>query len=143
MRGHPGAALPCADRGSIGRWITRWILVHGTRHPLERGEDESTGILSALAVRRHVSASTQRQALGARFFLSRYVLCQHLGWMEEVARAKRPPRLLAVLTRPEGKARLSAQAGVPWLMASLLYGAGRRLLACQRRRVKDSDCASQ
>ena len=100
--------------------IKRFIHCHGKRHPLEMGEDEITRFLSALAVRRHVSASTQHQALCALLLLYRHVLGQHLGWLEEVVRAKRPPRLPAVLTRPEVKALLSAQEGVHWIMASLL-----------------------
>jgi integron integrase len=123
-------------------WIKRFILFHGKRHPLEMGEDEITRFLSALAVRGHVSASTQNQALCALLFLYRHVLGQHLGWLEDVVRAKRPQRLPAVLTRPEVKALLSAQEGVHWIMASLLYGAGLRLLECLRLRVKDIDFAS-
>jgi integron integrase len=47
-----------------------------------------------------------------------------------------------VLTRPEVKALLGALEGVHWIMASRLYGAGRRLLECLRLRVKDTDCSS-
>jgi integron integrase len=118
-------------------WIKRFILFHGKRHPLEMGEDEITRFLSALAVRRHVSASTQNQALCALVFLYRHVLGQHLGWLEDVVRAKRPQRLPVVLTRPEVKALLGALEGIRWIMASLLYGAGLRLLECLRLRVKD------
>jgi integron integrase len=47
-----------------------------------------------------------------------------------------------VLTRPEVKALLGALEGVHWIMASLLYGAGLRLLECLRLRVKDTDFSS-
>ena len=40
-------------------WIKRFILFHGKRHPLEMGEKEISQFLSALAVKAHVSASTQ------------------------------------------------------------------------------------
>ena len=50
-------------------WIKRFILFHGKRHPLERGEDEITRFLADLAVHGHVSASTQNQALCALVFL--------------------------------------------------------------------------
>jgi integron integrase len=56
--------------------------------------------------------------------------------------AKRPQRLPVVLTRPEVKALLGALEGIHWIMASLLYGAGLRLLECLRLRVKDIDVAS-
>ena len=123
-------------------WIKRFILFHGKRHPLEMGEDEITRFLSALAVHGQVSASTQNQALCALVFLYRHVLGQNLGWLDGVVRAKRPQRLPVVLTRPEVKALLSALDGIHWSMASLLYGAGLRLLECLRLRVKDIDFAS-
>jgi Phage integrase, N-terminal SAM-like domain len=113
-------------------WITRFILFHGKRHPLQMGEDEITRLLSALAVHGQVSASTQNQALCALVFLYRHVLGQNLGWLDDVVRAKRPQRLPIVLTRPEVKALLSVLDGVHWSMASLLYGAGLRLLECLR-----------
>ena len=101
-------------------WIKRLILFHGKRHPLEMGEDEITQFLSALAVHGQVSASTQHQALCALVFLYRHVLGQNLGWLEDAVRAKRPPRLPVVWTKPEVKALLGALEGVHWIMASLL-----------------------
>ena len=77
-------------------WIKQFILFHGKRHPLEMGADEITRFLSALAVHGQVSASTQNQALCALVFLYRHVLGQHLGWLDEVVRAKRPQRLPVV-----------------------------------------------
>jgi integrase len=62
--------------------------------------------------------------------------------LEDIVRARRPQRLPVVLTRPEVKALLGALAGVHWIMASLFYGAGLRLLECLRLRVKDIDLSS-
>src|SRR5690606_41504789 len=62
-----------------------------------------------------------------------------LPWMEEIRRARRPNRLPVVLTREEVQARLDGLDGVHWLMASLLYGTGMRLMECVRLRVKDVD----
>jgi len=118
-------------------WTRRFILFHGKRHPLEMGEGEVTQFLSALAVHEHVSASTQNQALCALPFLYREVLSQDLGWLDDVIHAKRPKRLPVVLTRQEVRTLLSALEGVKWIMASLLYGGGLRLLECLRLRVKD------
>ena len=73
-------------------WITRDLLFHGKRHPLEMGEDEITQFLSALAVHGPVSASTQNQALCALILLYRHVLGQNFGWVADVVRATRPPR---------------------------------------------------
>ena len=123
-------------------WIKRFILFHGKRHPLEMGEDEITQFLSALAVHGQVRASTQNQALCALIFLSRHVLGQHFGWLADVVRAKRLPRLPVVWTRPEVRALLGALEGVHWIMASLLSGAGLRRLECLRLLVKDMDVAS-
>jgi len=44
-----------------------------------------------------------------------------------------------VLTREEVRAILEQLKGTRWIMASLLYGSGRRLLECLRLRVKDLD----
>ena len=52
-------------------WIKRFIFFHGKRHPLEMGQQEITQFLSALAVKEHVSASTQNQALCKLLFMYR------------------------------------------------------------------------
>ena len=44
-----------------------------------------------------------------------------------------------VLTPAEARSVLSQLEGTKWLMASLLYGAGLRLMECLRLRVKDVD----
>jgi integron integrase len=118
-------------------WTKRFILFHGKRHPLEMGQQEIAQFLTA--VKAHVSASTQNQALCALLFLYREVSNQDVGWLDEVVRAKRPQRLPVVLTRHEVRELLSTLQGVKWIMASLLYGAGMRLLECLRLRVKDID----
>ena len=50
-------------------WIRRYIFFHRKRHPAEMGPEEITQFLTALAVERQVSASTQNQALAALLFL--------------------------------------------------------------------------
>jgi integron integrase len=103
------------------------------------GETEVVEFLTNLATERRVSASTQNQALSALLFLYREVLHQDLDWMEGIVRAKRPIRLPVVLTRKEVNALFDQLSGRSWLMASLLYGAGLRLMECVRLRVKDVD----
>lgn len=120
-------------------WVRRFILHHGTRHPLEMGEAEVSSFLTSLAVRQQVGASTQNQALSAILFLYKDVLNRPLDWLEGIVRAKRTRRMPVVLSREEVKAVLGQLDGVPWLMAGLLYGAGLRLLECARLRVKDVD----
>jgi integron integrase len=88
-----------------------------------------------------VAASTQNQALSALLFLYREVLSLPIGWVEDVERAKRPKRLPVVFTREEARAVIAHLRGEVWLMASLLYGSGLRLMECVRLRVKDVDVA--
>jgi len=76
---------------------------------------------------------------GGDLFLYKEVLESDPGWLDDVVRAKRPERLPTVLTRPEAEALLGALDGVSWIMATLLYGAGLRLMECLRLRVKDID----
>ena len=122
-------------------WIKRFILAHGKRHPREMGAVEVEQFLSSLAVEGQVAASTQNQALSALLFLYRQVLEVELPWLENVTRAKRPRRLPTVLARDEVRALLSHMDGRGWLLGSLLYGTGMRLMECLRLRVKDLDFA--
>lgn len=117
-------------------WIRRFVVFHGRRHPRDLGAAEVSSFLSSLA-NRGVSASTQNQALSAVMFLYERVLGVRLPWMADVVRARRPARLPVVLSRQEVAALLTRLSGPPWLMASLLYGAGLRLLECAELRVKD------
>jgi integron integrase len=120
-------------------WARRFILANNRRHPRCMGAREVESFLTRLASEGHVSASTQNQALSALLFLYREVLGQELPWMDNIRRAKRPKRLPVVLSRQETAALLSEMEGVTWLMASLLYGAGLRLMECLRLRVQDID----
>jgi len=117
-------------------WIRRFIVANGTRHPRELGELEVNAFLSGLAGR-GVSASTQNQALSAFLSLYETVLGERLEWMAGIVRAKRPVRLPVVLSRDEVASVLVQLRGPVWLMASLMYGAGLRLLECAEIRVKD------
>ena len=63
----------------------------------------------------------------------------NLPWLDDIGRAKRPVRVPVVLTRDEVAQVLNAMSGKHWLMASLLYGSGLRLVECLRLRVQDLD----
>jgi site-specific recombinase XerD len=121
-------------------WAKRFIVLHGTRHPKDRGAEEIRAFLTHLALHRHVAASTQNVALHALLFLDRDVLPQAFPHLGAFARAKRPPRLPTVLSRAEVAVILAQLAGVRSLMARLLYGAGLRLMECLCLRVNDVDC---
>ena len=123
--------------------IKRFILFHRKRHPAEMGVDEIRQYLSHLANHGQVSASTQNQALSALLFLYREVLSRELEYVDGIERAKRPQRVPTVLTREEARMVMSRLSGEHHLMASLLYGAGLRLMECARLRVKDIDFGYQ
>lgn len=122
-------------------WIKRFIFFHGKRHPKDMGAPEVEAFLTNLAVKRSVSASTQNQAKSALLFLYKEVLAMDLPWLDNVTQAKVPKRLPVVLTREETQAVLARLDGSVWLIASLLYGSGLRLMECLRLRVKDVDFA--
>lgn len=119
------------------QWIRRYVVFHDRRHPRDLGAPEVEQFLTHLAVDRKVSASTQNQAMQAVLFLYRHVLDVDLPWLENVTRAARPKRLPVVLSRSEVQSLLASLEGTPWLVASLLYGSGLRLLEALRLRVKD------
>lgn len=118
-------------------WIRRFIYFHEKRHPASMGEAEVTAFLNHLALDRKVAASTQNQALSALLFPYKEVLGCELPWLDGVQRPTRPPRLPTVLTRAEVERLLAQLQGTRWIMASLLYGAGVRVMECVRLRVKD------
>ncbi len=103
------------------------------------GPPEVEAFLSHLATQRGVSASTQNQALCSLLFLYKQVLGVDIGWMDGVTRAKRPERVPVVLTRQEVALVLGQMQGRDWLMASLMYGTGLRLMECVQLRVQDID----
>ena len=117
------------------QWIKRFILFHDKRHPKDMGAGEVEAFLTHLAVRGKVSASTQNQAKSAILFLYKQVLETELPWLDNVTRAKTPQRLPVVLTQKEAQSVLAKLSGTHWLVASLLYGAGMRLMEAIRLRV--------
>jgi integron integrase len=125
------------------QWIRRFIFFHDKRHPAEMGAAEIDSFLSHLAVEGDVSASTQNQALNAIVFLYKHVLKIDLGDFSQFTRAKRPRKLPVVLTQEEVGRLLDALEPPFWLMGTLLYGSGLRLMDCLRLRVKDLDFGYQ
>jgi integron integrase len=120
-------------------WIKRFIWFHHKRHPNEMAENEIRQFLAHLAVDLHVSLSTQTVALSALLFLYRDVLKLPLLFLEDVERAKPSRRLPAVFSKAEVQTILTQLSGTHLLLASLLYGAGLRLMEAIRLRVKDVD----
>lgn len=120
-------------------WARRFILFHHKRHPQEMGKEEIESFLTHLAVEGRVSASTQSQAKAALLFLYQRVLKMDVDWLKDVIAAKQPQRMPTVLTVDEVRSLLSRMEGLPWLIASILYGSGLRVLEACRLRVLDVD----
>lgn len=120
-------------------WVRRYMAENGRRHPKELDGRALGAFLTRLAVEGRVSASTQSQALSALLFLYRELLGMSPDWLDDVVRAKRSLRVPVVLSRGEVVRLLSRMQGREWLMASLLYGSGMRLMEVVRLRVKDVD----
>jgi len=105
-------------------------LFHHKRHPRELGKEALAAYLNHLAAERHVSASTQSQALNDMIFLYRQVLEMDLGWLDKLERVKRKRFLPVVLSADEVKRVFSHLSGASKLMAELIYGTGMRVNAC-------------
>jgi integron integrase len=119
------------------QWLERYVAFHHGRHPRTLGAQEVEQFLTHLAVHRKVSAATQNQALQALLFIYRHVLDIELPWLENVTRATHEKNLPVVLSREEVRALLAQLQGTQWLVTSLLYGSGLRLMEALRLRVKD------
>lgn len=128
-----------STENSYVNWIRRFILFHQKRHPADMGEREIRLFLTHLAVNGKVTASTQTVALSALLFLYRDVLKKELPYIDGIERARPSRRLPVVFTRPEVDSILSRIEGTHLLIASLLYGAGLRLMEAVRLRVKEVD----
>jgi|SRR5712692_2249777 len=122
-------------------WIKRYIFYHGKRHPKELDAEHVRAFLTHLAVNEKVAASTQNQAFNALLFLYRQVLKMELPNIEGVERARHSRRLPVVFTKAEANAIIARMKDEHQLIAGLLYGAGLRIMAAVRLRVKDVDFA--
>lgn len=120
-------------------WMKRFILFHNKRHPKDMGDAEIEQFLNHLVLKRGVSASTQAQALNAIVFLYKQVLEMEVGNFDNLRKSNKPKRLPVVLSVSEVGQILSLLDGRNRLMASLLYGAGLRLMECVRLRIQDVD----
>lgn len=120
-------------------WVVDFChFYHDKTHPKDMAEKEVEAYLTYLAVTRKVSAGTQNLAFSALLFLYKEVLAKPLQGVSAM-RAKPSQRLPVVLSRGEVARLLDHLKDENWLMASILYGGGLRLMECLRLRVKDID----
>lgn len=126
---------------SYADWVRRFFEYGASEagHRPRVTADDIRDFLTHLAVHRHVSASTQNQALCALLFLCREVLGVEVDGLSQTTRAKRGQRLPVVLSVPETASLLNAMRGTARAMASLIYGGGLRITECCKLRIKDLD----
>jgi integron integrase len=123
-------------------WIKRFIFFHNKQHPKDLGADEVHAFITYLANERHVSASTQNQALSAISFLYKYVIQKEIALPSDIVRPGRPEHLPTVLSHQEAISVIQKMEATTKLIAQLLYGSGLRITECLRLRVKDLDFAN-
>ena len=124
---------------SYWQWIKQFIRFHCLQHPAQMGSTEISQFLTHLATQRHVSISTQKQALSALVFLYRHVLEYDALEIESWAQPKPQKKLPVVFSTIEAKRVLTHLEQLPLLAALLMYGAGLRLMETLRLRIKDID----
>jgi integron integrase len=121
-------------------WLARYIAFHDMKDPGCFDGHSVKEFLEYLVVKRHVSSSTQNQALCALVFFYKQVLDIELGDFGQFTHSKKPRRLPVVLSPSEVSTLLSNIDNPTYqLMANLLYGCGFRLLECIRLRIFDID----
>lgn len=125
-------------------WLARFVHFHDMRDPAELDGTAIGAFLEHLVVNRHVSGSTQSQALNALVFFYKQVLKNDMIDIGAFAHSRKQRRLPVVLTRDEVNRLLSSlDSPMPKLMAGLLYGCGLRLMECVRLRILDVDFGYQ
>jgi integron integrase len=120
-------------------WCKQYILFHQKRHPKEMGKIEIEAFLNYLVTKRHLSASSQSQALNALFFMYKHVLEIQPEWLNNFVRAKRKKSLPVVLSVNEVRSILDKMSSTTKLMAEMIYGTGMRVNECVQLRIKDID----
>ena len=120
------------------RWLEDFIKIYGEKNE-NPGQKEINEYLTSLAVKEHVSPSTQNQALAALLFYFRFVKCENPNNLNGVIHAKKSARIPVVFTRNEVQKVISNLSGTKQLAALLLYGTGMRLNELLSLRILDID----
>jgi integron integrase len=120
-------------------WIKKFIIYNNKTHPEKLGAEAIKNFINNLAVERHVSASTQNQALNGVLYLYKNVLKKDVGWINDIKYAQRKKHLPVVLTKEEVNRIFAQLKEIPLLISKLLYGGGLRLNECLKLRVQDID----
>lgn len=132
-----------ATENAYCHWVRQYVLYHNKQHPRDLGPEDIEAFLSALVSSRHVSASTQNQALAALLFLYRHVIGRSIDTPIKALRAKKYSHIPSVLSADEVRQLLGCLTGVLRLMAQLTYGSGMRVSEVVGLRVQDLDFANK
>lgn len=124
---------------TYSHWVVRFLQFCSGKHISSIASFDVKQYLEYLALQRHVSVSTQKQALNALVYFFRNVLDKPLGEIGDFVKAKRSRKLPVVLTKDEVGQLMQYFNPTHALMAGLLYGSGMRLMECVRMRVQDVD----
>lgn len=124
-------------------WIKRFIIFNQKRHPKDLGEQEVTDFLTYLAVKRHVTSSTQNLALCAIVFMYKHVFERDLTLLPDTIRARAPKPVPTVFTHKEAMKIIDNMNNKYRVMFALLYGAGLRKTELLKLRIKDVDFAAK
>ena len=119
-------------------WAHRFARFLAPRSPYAADQVDVGAFLTALAVERRASQSTQKQALNALVFLMQEGLRRQLGEIP-FQRAEPGRKVPTVLDRGELTRMFAQLTGTTRLMAELAYGSGLRLLELLRLRVHHLD----
>jgi len=118
-------------------WARGLLLAHPDRAADSITADEVRAYAQSVANGRYKSKAARWQVVQACIFLLRDVAGAEDPELEALLKAARPARKPSILAPPEVQSLLAELSGTSWLMASLSYGAGLRLMECVRLRVRD------
>ena len=125
---------------SYKTWLVRFMQYQPVDNPADFTELHITRFLEYLVISRHVSSSTQSQALNALVYFYKHVLGRELSEKSQFVRSKKPKRLPVVLSQDEISTLFSHIRNPTFLLIeNLLYGCGMRLMERVRLRILDVD----
>lgn len=119
------------------KWVEAFLLKYKNKENL--GQIEINEFLTELAVKKHVSPSTQNQALAALLFYFRFVKNENPVELASVIHAKKKERIPVVFSRQEVISVINNLTGSKQLAAELMYGTGMRLNEVLTLRILDID----